>query len=328
MILLGSANFVRTAATYCAWGCALASLSGCGDSNEPEQADLDVDSGVRVVDPNAARSSRGGDTRLSAAALDAGTPVWNLDTRVFEQGDAGGLDGFPSEPRRYMAEPLTNLPLVQFDVLAAPQATGLRPVSFNLLETGSLGGRNWFAEIENSGSTAVCLLVTSVHFENSQGVRLTTSTPATMAPRYRSEANALSTRCVAAGESAVLLAISMPGVDSVSDLSTVTFEFGGFNMPDAAPHAFTPGVAATAGRDPDYITLDYYRVVGTLTGQGGPISDPQVEVFPKDANGLIFDWLSDVGFVDLQAGESWQFETDWTEVPFSEYELFTDFFDF
>jgi hypothetical protein len=68
-------------------------------------------------------------------------------------------------------------------------------------------------------------------------------------------------------------------------------------------------------------------VAGTLTGRGGAIYNIGLDVFPRDANGLVLGWLIDTDLETLNPGAVFDFATTGVPTSFAAYRVFTNFID-
>jgi len=196
--------------------------------------------------------------------------------------------------------------------------------SSNLLQHPSAGQvfQEWFGEVQNTGSTTICFAQINANFLAADGAQLATFNTFADTDPY-TDSSGLTIPCLAPGQIGgiwdnALVATTVP----LAAIKTISIEFdhAEFDVPRPAPDAplVTSHVASV---------FDGFAVTGTITGRSAPISNIGLDIFPRDANGLVFDIMFATDLGTLNPGEAFPFTTVSTSTAFSQYRVFADFID-
>lgn len=249
---------------------------------------------------------------------DAGTSVPPSPSSAPE---AAAPDATPSAPAF-----VSNTPGATVVDVGSPPTPGLVLVSLNFLQQPSGGQyyQQWLGEMENVGATPICDVSLNIVYEDASGNAIA-SPPTTYADAdpYALSGFNESVPCIAPGKIGSFytngFADSMTALGSVA---TIAVKFGSLTEPGVAPDPNAPDVTS----QPQSTNLGY-EVNGTIAvaTNGGPINDVRLDVYPRDATGLVLAQLSAVDLGAITQGSPFPFTTDAITPAFTEYRQFVQY---
>jgi hypothetical protein len=220
---------------------------------------------------------------------------------------------------------VSNTPGATVVDVGTPARPDLVLISSNLLQSPSGGQifQQWIGEVKNNGAAVACGLLLDVTFRSASGSQLGLFTPFTAAPPYQLSGLSVTINCLAPGEIGTFYDNGF--VATPVDLGAVTrieTEITALGAGSAIPAPHTPIVASHVAQ-----VFGRFAVEGTLTGNAGAIYNIAIDVFPRDASGLVLGWLIDTDLEQLDPGGVFPFSTTGVATSFSLYRVFLDFID-
>lgn len=280
-------------------------LLACGDDTLVRGPDAGgTDAGVRVV-----------------GMPDAGPPAASAAGATTRQD---GGSGFPE----LIGSLKSNTPGVRVEQRAPVNLRAVRLVSSNL-ERLDGGGLRWFGELSNGTREPWCDPKLEVSFRNSEGEALWQANAEPQLPLYQDGMSPAPRPCVGASEVIPVWVIDLEAPDfELERVGVIGLVTRGESVASAVPHSATPSLdgARITSRAGDGGAQ--YGVSGALVGHAQPVTYAAVEVFVKNAEGLVFEVLRasvDVNGGRLSAGEAWSFQTATTPQPIESFQVLTSF---
>ena len=205
----------------------------------------------------------------------------------------------------------------------APAVLALR--SSNLLQhpSGNQVFQEWFGEVQNVGSTTICFAELTTSFLAADGTQLVAFDTFADGDPY-TDGSSLTIPCLAPGQIGGLwdndFAASSVPLEDIKTIS-IKFDHAEFGAPTPAPNA--PLVASQVTS-----VSGGLAVMGTITGRTSPIYNIALNIFPRDAGGLVFDILFAADLGTLNPGDVFAFTAArGNPTAFSQYRTYTDFID-
>jgi hypothetical protein len=220
---------------------------------------------------------------------------------------------------------VSNTPGATVVDVGTPATPSLALLSSNLLQdpSGSQVFQQWFGEVKNNGSALVCLLRIDVSFQGAGGAQLASFTSFASADPYMFGTSALTMPCLLPGEVGSFYDNGFAGAAiPLADVKTIAIKLSPNEFPGAVPAPHAPLVSS-------HVTPVFsgFGVTGTLTGNSGPIYNIALDMYPRDASGLVLAQLSAVDLDTLEPGASFPFTTVSVSSDFTQYRQFADFID-
>lgn len=240
--------------------------------------------------------------------------------------DAGGRDAaVPDAPPGPGSGLISNTPGATLVDVGVPATPNLVLISSNLLQQPS-GGRifqEWMGEVKNVGSSVVCGLEVHASMRNAAGQQLAVFEPFADAAPYMISGLSLTIGCLAPGDIGTVYDNGfVPTAVELGDVKRLEIAISALGGGGAFPAPHPPIVSSHV-----VPVFTGFGVAGTLTGNGGPIYNIGLDIFPRDASGLVLGWLIAVDLETLPPGGTFEFTTTSVPASFSAYRVFPDFID-
>lgn len=233
--------------------------------------------------------------------------------------DAAVPPDAPAPPGSFVS----NTPGATLVDAGTPAMPTLALLSSNLLQepSGSQVFQQWFGEVKNNSSTLLCFLSIDVSFQRAGGSQLASFTSFASAAPYVLGTSTLTMPCIPPGEIGSFYDNGFAAVEiALADVTTIAVKFHPNEFPGAVPAPNAPLVSSHVTQ-----VFSGFGVTGTLTGNSGPIYNIELDMYPRDASGLVLGQLSAVDLDTLQPGATFPFTTVSVSSDFTQYRQFADF---
>jgi hypothetical protein len=220
---------------------------------------------------------------------------------------------------------VSNTPGATVVDVGVPAMPNLVLLSSNLLQepTGGRFFQEWIGEVKNVGSSVVCGVEVTASMRNAAGQQLAVFDSFADAAPYQISDLPLTIGCLAPGDTGTVYDNGfVPTAVEVGDVRRIEIAISALGGGGAFPAPHTPIVSSHVAP-----VFTGFGVTGTLTGNGGPIYNIGLDIFPRDATGLVFGWLIAVDLETLPPGGTFAFTTTSVPTSFSAYRVFPDFID-
>jgi hypothetical protein len=298
-----------------------ASDSGLADASDSSVVDASDSSVVDASDSSVVDASDSG-------ALDAS------DSSVVDASDSGtivtdaGAQDSATTPDAATGGFVSNMPGATLVDVTSPPAGDLILVSSNFLQepSGSQFYEEWLGEVRNVGTAVACLIRVDVSFKNAAGNEVAKLHPYVDGQPYAYANGKTTMACIAPGETGSFWTNAFaPGTVSLGDVRKIEVKFGPHVYSNNGLHPHTPIIVSHPQSVPGN---NAFGVGGTITGVGGAIYNIGVDIFPRDAQGLVIGHLWAGDLHTLNPGVAFPFTTGiGVATSFAEYRQFPDFID-
>ncbi len=209
--------------------------------------------------------------------------------------------------------------------VGAPSTPEIVLLSSNLVQkpSGAEFFQQWYGEVKNAGAQTLCQVFVDVSFKDAAGAELATFSTYVSADPYAASLT-LSVPCIAPGKVGSFYSNGfVPTAALIAGTKTIAVAFKPHVYDDAIPAPHAPTV--TSQPVPVFTTM--YGIGGTINGGAAPIYNIAVDLFPRDASGLVLGRLSAVDLDTLLPGATYPFTTSGIETPFAAYRSYAEFID-
>ena len=239
-----------------------------------------------------------------------------------ETGGSAGQGGSGTVPSF-----VSNTPSAQVNETTTGDASDLVLVNSNLLDEPSGGQyfQRWLGEVFNKGTEPVCQARIDIEFL-AGGSSVASFFTFADSVAYESSTPGLVMQCIEPGASGFFYsnAFSSSALQP-SSITTVNVEISGSIHDNVSPSSCAPQLESANVVEPYGAGMGYWAVQGTIRGAGATINGISVDVYPKDAQGLVIDKLSDINSGSLAVGSTWDFDTTAAEAAFVDYSICFDY---
>lgn len=218
---------------------------------------------------------------------------------------------------------VSNTPSAIVVDIGAPPTPEVKLISSNLLQkpSGTQVFQQWFGEIQNTGSTTICLVSIDVSFRDQSRAQVAVFHTFADGEPYKSSTSSLVFPCISPGQVGSLydnafIASAAP----LESVTTIEVDVDSLMSNGAMLASSKPSLASqiqTSGTQ--------NAISGTLTGRSEPIYAIRVSAYPRQPSGLVLGYLSDIALDTLQPDAVFPFTTDSIESSFTDYRIFVDF---
>jgi hypothetical protein len=264
-----------------------------------------------VVTGCGSSASSGGDDNDSPDAAGADSAGEEIDGAT--SPDAGSPPSFVS-----------NVPGATVVSVGNPPMPDLVLLSLNFLQTpsGSQYFQEWFGELENVGSSAICFPQIAVAYEGPSGATLLTMNNSYAdAASYTSTGATLPVPCIPPGEIGSFYQNNIAdAAGSTSGVTTLAVTFASLTDADAVPDPNAPILTSTVES-----TSLGYEVSGTIAESTGTISNIGYRAYPRDATGLVMGHLQATDLGVITPSTPFSFTSEGLDTPFTQYREYTDY---
>jgi hypothetical protein len=177
-----------------------------------------------------------------------------------------------------------------------------------------------YLQVHNGGASVICYPQITTLVENALGDQIVSLYGFFDAPAYQIPDSAIPAPCLGAGETGANMGIELFDGFQISDIARVHFGFDAAHFPGAIPHPARPQVATAVPSAGVAV-----GVTGQLVGQGAGVDNIQIDVYPRNASGLIVGHLQDFPAGALAPNDVVTFTTDGTTTAFTDFLLYVDF---
>jgi len=205
-----------------------------------------------------------------------------------------------------------------------PATPTLALLSSNLLQDPSASQvfQQWLGEVQNNGSALICLLSVDVSFQRGDGSELASFTSFASADPYMLD-SLVTMPCLQPGQIGSFYSNGFAATAiALSDVARIAVRFSPNEFAGSVPAPHAPAVTSQVAP-----VFDGFGVTGSLRGQLGPIYNIGLDIYPRDAGGLVLGQLFAVDLDTLQPGATFPFTTLSVAADFAQYRQFADFID-
>jgi hypothetical protein len=256
----------------------------------------------------------GGDDTDSPDAASADAAGGALDSATTTSPDAG----VPAPSF------VSNVPGATVVDVGSPPMPDLVLLSLNFVQSPSANQffQEWFGEVENVGSSAICFPQIAVAYEGASGATLLTmSTTFADAAPYTYTGSTLSVSCIGAGKIGSFYQNNIADVaGSTSGVTTLAVTFGSLTEADDVPDPSAPIVTSMVES-----TSLGYAIEGTIAESSGTISNISYRAYPRDATGLVIAQIQSPDLGVITPSTPYSFTSEGIDTPFTQYREYTSY---
>ncbi len=198
-------------------------------------------------------------------------------------------------------------------------------LSLNFVQSpsGSQYYQEWFGEVENVGSSAICYPQIAVAYEGPSGATiLAMNNTYADAASYTSTGSTLSAPCIPPGKIGSFYQNNIAdAAGSTSGVTTLAVTFG--SLADASAETPDPN-APTLTSTVESTNLGY-GLSGTIAESVGTISNVGYRAYPRDATGLVIGHLQATDLGVITPSTPFSFMSEAIDTPFTQYRDYADY---